>query len=94
MGGVGGGGGGRGVVEWWSGWLGRTLFAFGSDVTFQRVHLDLNALVFPFGLSGFTPVDEQNDNGDEDEKDAAARDAADRFGRERVRFHELVAQVT
>ena len=49
------------------GGCGGTLFAFGTDVALEGVHLDLNALVFALGLGGFATIDQQNDDRDQDQ---------------------------
>ncbi len=70
------------------------MFALGAHVALERVHLDLDALVFALGLRRFATVDEQNDDRDEHQEHGTARDAADGLGRERVRLDHLVTHVT
>ena len=70
-----------------------TLFAFGANVAFERVHLNLDALVLAFGLRRFAPIDEQNDDGDEDQEDTASSDASDGLRWKVVRLDDFVAEI-
>ena len=70
------------------------MFAFGADVALEGIHLDLNAFVFALCLRRLATVHEQNGDGDEDEEDTTGRDSTNGFGRERVRLHHFVLQVS